>query len=190
MATHDDVEQLIPWYVNGTLNEVEMDLVNRHIGSCQRCAGAVALEVQFARRLRREPGNLPEPPGPQAAWSEFTRRLPRPRLRAVPAAALTVAMLIVASGAFLVGQQLQPPVFQTMTTSPTHQGPVIQLSFEADVPEHTIRGVVLELGGTVIAGPTATGIYRIGLPAGADGPARVARLRDLQAVRWVSLEVP
>lgn len=192
MSTHDEIEQLIPWYVNGTLNEAEMDLVNRHVGRCECCAASVEREVRFARKLRGRPEDLPELPAPEVGWKRLANRLPKPQplFGSAPAATLAAVMLVVASGAFLVGQQLQPPAFQTMTTPPTYQGPVIQLSFEPDVPEHTIRGVVLELGGTVIAGPTSTGVYRIGLPAGSDGAAWVARLRDRSAVRWVALEAP
>jgi hypothetical protein len=96
--------------------------------------------------------------------------------------------LIVAGASFLAGQQLRRPVFETMTTPWVYDGPVVQLMFEPSAPEHAIRRVVLESGGTVIAGPTATGIYRIALPAGSDGGAQVAHLRGLPGVRWASLE--
>ena len=203
MTEHDEIERLIPWYVNGTLNETEMDLVNRHLRSCRRCTASVQAEVVFARKLRAEPAGLGDLAGTAEAWSAFAARLPRrrpsaarvwrtkfsrPSTPAAPAAALLSLMLVVAGGSFLAGQQLQRPEFQAMTTSSTYDGPVVQIVFEPDVPEHRIRRVVLESGGTVISGPTATGIYRIGLPAGSDAGVRVAQLRRLPAIRWVSLE--
>lgn len=192
MADHHDIEQLIPWYVNGTLNEAEMDLVNQHLGSCSSCTQSVEAEVFFARKLRAEPGGIRQLPHADAAWTDFTVRLPRrhPPTRSVPVAALLSLTLIIASASFLAGQHLQRPLFETMTTPQTHDGTVVQVMFEPGVPEHAIRRVVLESGGIVIAGPTATGIYRIVLSAGDNGSATVAHLRGLPGVLWVSLEGP
>ena len=192
MAFHEDIDRLIPWYVNGTLNESEMDLVNRHLRSCSRCSDSVEAEVRFARKLRAKPAGYHQVATAEFAWSAFTARLPRrrPLAPAAPIAALLSLMLVVASGSFLAGQQLQRPVFETMTAPPAYHGPVVQLVFEPDVPEQTIRRIVLELGGTVIAGPTSNGIYRVGLPADGDAQSRVNRLHHSPAVRWASLEGP
>ena len=192
MDNHRDIEWLIPWYVNGTLNETEMDTVNRHLAGCSSCTRTVEAEIGFARALRAEPAGLRRLARADAAWSEFAAGLRgrRPQQRPAPAPLLVALTLVIASGAFLAGQHLQPPAFETLTATAPHDGPVVQLMFEPSTPESVIREVVRQAGGTVIAGPTATGIYRVGLPPGSDGRAREAGLRGLPAVRWAALEGP
>lgn len=34
---HQDVWELLPWYVNGTLDDTEREAVKQHISNCQRC---------------------------------------------------------------------------------------------------------------------------------------------------------
>lgn len=192
MTDHDDIEVLIPWYVNGTLNEAEMDLVNRHLRNCRACTASVEREVGFSRDIRAIPAGLRALTDAGYGWAEVAARLPRERAlpRSVPVVMVVALTLMVAGGSFLVGHQLQQPVFDTMTAPPTHAAPMVQVMFEPSTPEHVIRATVLDSGGTLVAGPTATGIYRIGLPEGANGSAAADRLARQPVVRWVSLEVP
>ena len=46
-ATHDELMELIPWYVNGTLDTAERDFVERHVEGCNDCAN----EVQWLKGL-------------------------------------------------------------------------------------------------------------------------------------------
>ena len=192
MAFHEDIDRLIPWYVNGTLNEAERDTVNRHLGGCPTCTAAVGAEVRFARSMRADPAGMRNFPPADSAVRDFSARLPRqhPKWQSASAAMLMSLTLAVAGGSFLAGQHLQRPVFETMTAPAMRDGPVVQLMFDPSAPENLIRRVVRDAGGTVIAGPTATGIYRISLPDGSDGRAQADRLRNLPVVRWVSLEDP
>ena len=195
MANCPDIELLIPWYVNGTLNEAEMDRVNRHLRDCSTCAASVEQEVRFARELRQDPAGLAILTPATTGWgapadgSSPGRSLQRRRPVEVSGtiAALTLA---VAVGSFLLGQHLDRPAYRAMTSPDTHDGPVVQVMFEPETPEHVIRGVVLESGGTLVAGPTATGIYRIGLSEAGAGRDLVARLERSRAVRWTALEQP
>jgi len=40
---HDDVDLLLPWYVNGTLGTVEYECVQSHVADCARCQESVSL---------------------------------------------------------------------------------------------------------------------------------------------------
>ncbi len=190
---HERIERLIPWYVNGTLNEAEMDAVNEHLQGCAACTENLEREVCYARDLGADPPDLQLMGSPQRGWQTLVDRLPRhQRLTRRTTTLLTLASVILAvgAGALLLNQQLQRPVYRTMTSSPRYDGPVVQVVFEPSTPEHVIRGVVLESGGTLVAGPTAAGIYRIGLPSASDGAAVAERLQTLPSVRWASLEEP
>ena len=46
----DHPEELLPWYVNGTLSPEERQRVEAHLDQCPSCRG----EVQALRSLRRE----------------------------------------------------------------------------------------------------------------------------------------
>jgi len=47
---HDVVIELLPWYVNGTLNSAEQARVDRHLGACSECRQALL----FYRQLDRQ----------------------------------------------------------------------------------------------------------------------------------------
>ncbi|MBD3648140.1 MAG: zf-HC2 domain-containing protein, partial [Pseudomonadales bacterium] len=37
MKSHEEVKELLPWFVNGSLNEDEQSIVNEHLESCDEC---------------------------------------------------------------------------------------------------------------------------------------------------------
>ena len=51
MNVHDTVERLMPWYVNGTLNEGDMAVVSQHLSSCPNCTADADEEMRQARAL-------------------------------------------------------------------------------------------------------------------------------------------
>ena len=53
----DHPEELLPWYVNGTLSPEERQRVEAHLDQCPSCRG----EVQALRSLRREIKDVAEP---------------------------------------------------------------------------------------------------------------------------------
>jgi anti-sigma factor RsiW len=62
-ACHDAVTELLPWYVNGTLDESERDRVREHIGTCDDCRDNVELlsRVQHAVRTESPAPLVPSP---------------------------------------------------------------------------------------------------------------------------------
>jgi len=51
---HDAVTELLPWYVNDTLDESERNLVSEHIGDCDDCRENVELLLRVQRTVRNE----------------------------------------------------------------------------------------------------------------------------------------
>jgi anti-sigma factor RsiW len=193
VTIHEDIELLIPWYVNGTLNEAEMDRVNGHLAGCPQCAADLQREVTVAQALRTAPAGLEGLTLDRGGWQTLAARLPPPARRirrTLPRTALVSLVLLLAAGAVVVGHQLRAPIYQTMTAPGPYDGPLVQVVFDPSTPERVIRSVILDVGGTLVAGPTAIGVYRVGLPDASDGDALVGRLRRLPSVRWVALETP
>ena len=42
LQTHDEIDRLLPWYVNDTLGDAERALVAAHIAACRECRDNVA----------------------------------------------------------------------------------------------------------------------------------------------------
>ena len=80
-SVHQAVLELIPWYVNGTLAEREMDQVSGHVASCAACAEVVKQEVSMAQRVRAQPARLEELLVRQdQAFAQLQNSLPSPAL--------------------------------------------------------------------------------------------------------------
>ncbi|HEX7037171.1 MAG TPA: zf-HC2 domain-containing protein [Pseudomonadales bacterium] len=188
---HQEFERLLPWYVNGTLAEAEMDRLNRHLAGCGRCAERVRSEIRLARLYREAPADAAAVASVDHAWGRLTARLPRsgsrPRRAAVGLAALCLA---VASAAFLLGQQLQPAPYGTLSSPAHHSGPVIQLVVTPGTAEADALRLVEQAGGAVLTRSEPAGIYRVGLASEAEADRLMARLERMPAVRWVARERP
>jgi len=52
---HDDLQLLLPWYVNNTLSPDEHERVSRHVAKCQECREHVALLEQVQKEATRSP---------------------------------------------------------------------------------------------------------------------------------------
>ena len=188
---HDELERLLPWYVNGTLGEAEMDRLNCHLAGCDHCTGRVRAEIRLARSFRELPAGAERMPDADLVWAGLAAGLPRRsvvrRRPAGPVAALGVA---IAAAAFLLGQLLQPPAYRTLTRAGAHSGPVIQLVLEGTAVEGPTLRLIEEHGGAVLTRSHPAGAYRIGLPPGADPQALLIHLERLPSVRWAALEQP
>lgn len=189
---HEEFERLLPWYVNGTLVEAEMDRLNRHVAGCERCAERVHGEIRLARLCRETPADAAGVASVDQAWARLVADLPRAGARQTRqvAALMAVLCLAVASGAFLLGQQLQPAAFRTLSSPAHHSGPVIQLVVTPGSAEPDALRAVEQVGGTVLTRSEPAGIYRVGLASEADADRLMARLQRMPAVRWVAREKP
>jgi len=55
MKQYKDLCQLLPWYVNGTLDTKSMKRMNEHLDNCERCASDFEISMQFSRSLQQPP---------------------------------------------------------------------------------------------------------------------------------------
>ncbi len=160
MNVHDTVQRLVPWYVNGTLNEGDMAVVSRHLSSCPNCTADADEEMRQARALAEHDdkrlhvllskeqqsfdrllGSLPEDS------SRMPRNNWRPALAA--AAALLLAVLVV----LRPGPELAPgeTLFDAQTSVPhTSPAPVLQVVFHPETPEQDIRALLIESGSELL----------------------------------------
>lgn len=209
---HDDVLQLLPWYHNGTLGELECARVEAHLARCPDCSDELARcrdledataaeaeagadwqpgERNLARVLQRiEADERPPSPGPAARQREartrgWWTRTPRTARWALAAQAAAIAGL-----ALLLFAPVDPDSarFETLTSSADSTGAAegsrhLQVVFGEDVTEVELRSLVRGVGASIVAGPSGRGVYELALPQDASLALQLASLRADPKVR-------
>lgn len=203
MSNHSKALTLLPWFVNGTLNETEQSLVAAHLDDCEECRVAVD-------RLIAVSASFNAPDDVVAAWEQSARpaaadfidrldeqpALPateershapwfRRHVRGVIAACTVIA---VALGITLSSPEREP--FRTLSRpfSGTESRPIVQIVFSPDATEASIRRVLLQDGNEVLSGPTRQGVYRVALGKEQRSDVFVARLKHNPDVIYVEQE--
>jgi anti-sigma factor RsiW len=192
MNTHQEVLELLPWFVNGTLNERDQSKVNEHLEGCGECDHEVQVLMETSKVFHATTEPSAESIG--RARSEFLQRLEvsaeRKTYRAtrrwmIPA---TMAACLLIAALFFGPMLQQQESFRTLSNTVPGNGPVIQLVFQPDTPEKSIRDLVLGNQGHIINGPTPQGVYRLELPADSDPHRVLKRLQDHTDVKFAALE--
>lgn len=185
---HRTTLELLPWYVNGTLEGGERAQVEAHLSACLPCRreleaqralqGAVSVlpqDPEVARALARVHSQL------DAAERGLLRRLwdgSHPLLRGALAVQLA---LIVALTALLA---MQPPAgYRTLSAQTGAQERTgIAVIFADGRSEQEVRGLLAQLGARIVDGPSEAGAYTLAVDA-ARRDAAIATLREHAAVK-------
>ena len=192
MTTHQDVLELLPWFVNGTLNERDQSLVNEHLKECNECEHEVQALIDMSKVFHATEEPAAESIG--KARSEFLQLLETSGERKTHWAtrrwmiptAMAACLLIAAL--FIGPMSQQEESFRTLSKTLPGDGPVIQLVFQPDTPEKSIRGLVQGDLGYIISGPTTQGVYRFELPADREPHQVLKRLREHPHVKFAAME--
>ncbi len=200
-SDHEAVLALLPWHANGTLEAEERALVARHLTGCAECRAELALcrDGLDAVHLTDDAGWEP-PPG---QLERLLDRLPPPaeapglgvRVRSAwrgqPARIRWVLAAQSALAAGLAGVVLwqatapAPSTYRTLSRAEASAapGPRLEIVFAEDATEAQLRALLRAAGGSIVAGPTARGVYTVALAEGASLEAVVASLRADPRVR-------
>jgi anti-sigma factor RsiW len=214
---HPEVWALLPWAVNGTLESNERRVIEERLATCPSCRAelarchvvAAAVLAAPARTWSPSPADVSrilarasaaddsEPP--LTAW--WGRR--RDEIRRVLAAltptppilrwAFAVQGALVVLLVSLVVWQATPPapVYRTLAKSGEHAGEAhlqIDVAFAEDMTERELRTLLTSVGGTLVGGPSALGIYTIRIEPSSATPA--VALETLRAHGKVRLAEP
>ena len=189
---HLAILELVPWYVNGTLGEREMDQVSTHVESCASCLQAIDQEVTMAQCLRATPAGLEKllEQQPQA-FARLQESLPSSSSQQGswyrPAIAAT--FVAVALTSFFIGRASLDHTYELLTNTASYDGYVLQLIFHPQTNEQDIRHLLTDTGGDLLGNPSPKGVYRISLPPDIDAQVYVLRIKEHPAVRWAELEL-
>ena len=191
--------ELLPWYVNGTLDEADRKWVEQHLAAhpeareelawhqalqahVKQDAPAVPATVGLARTLHLIRGDRPT----VGEWITgfFASLGMRPGL-----ALAGVALMAVQGG--LIYHLLQPGEDDTVQIravgpGPAAAGPLLKLQFAPGAREVDIRLALVAVQGDVAAGPGPQGDYFVRVPAGKEAES----LAQLKANAAVSSATP
>lgn len=176
-SEHDRVQQLLPWYVNGTLPPDEIELVDAHLAACDECRAELAFERKLAHGVATLPLDV------ESGWKAMAHRMADERRgnlvrapfrvlrRRVPVGWAVGASLAasVAAAAVVMGLQLDRSPEQTYRAlgapggGATGQAVVL---FRPDTTEQQMRVILSSNDARLIDGPTAAGAYVLRIDGG------------------------
>lgn len=171
---HALIQELLPFFINGTLSELECARVVRHVTGCSNCRAALDEERRLLQWMRAAPDRAGDA---EAAWQRLARavetesRSRERRLR--PAAAWSVglaaaaAVLLLLTPVVVVDPESRNSAYRTLSSEATDarvRGGSIRAVF---VPRATLGDIENLLAGTgcqIVSGPSPRGVYTLAPP--------------------------
>ena len=183
--TDRNAEELLPWYVNGTLSADEKETVEASLAESEELREQLAfmkmLEAEAKaesapdaselgwRRLKKELKNLDEQNGPTRNWFR-------------PAVAVA-AVLVVALQINILNQPQTDSSYELLSGDAAWmKSPhwIVQLEFKERASWQQMQDLLSRSGAQIVEGPSAVGIVRVAVPRNSD------QFTDEQAlVNWL-----
>ena len=190
---HCEAAELLPWFVNGTLDSAERARVERHLAECLACKHEMAslrtlqaiflsedsdhgATQAFARlysrieQIKLAPSAKGLLRGLAMQWQAM-----RPWLRS---AIIIQSILLVLSAVALMNQPT-PQYYHTLgaPAAPANEHASLVVVFDAARPEREIRALLLRLHARITDGPSPEGAYTLEVAA-AEQQRLLAQLRQ------------
>jgi len=164
--THPD--ELLPWYVNGSLDEDERARVEAHLAGCERCRTEVEYLSSLREQVRADEVAAPGELGLRRLRRDIRAERSRQSGGAArrhwwtPALAAAAVLVITIQGVMLMNMPPEP-VVGIQPLGADYEGVVVQVRFHPTATEARIREALQSVNGVIVDGPGALGIYRIRL---------------------------
>ena len=187
---HAGVWDLLPWHANATLDRQEALRVEDHVAVCCQCQA----ELERCRRLSLASKALHVPawsPSPDhfagvlaridsgeamraktvaseaTLWSRVCAWLWGTPRHATWVFSVQGALILVLGGALLLTAAPQRLTYETLFRSDAQIGPDrarLRIMLTDDITGRELRDLLQGVGGEIVHGPSATGLYTIALP--------------------------
>lgn len=162
-------DELLPWYVNGTLSPQEQHEVKDHIHSCSRCQQEVTLLEDMREQIQTTAFESPGESGLQRLLGEINKGkgttppqpIPQPQTLWKTLAIAASLIIAVQVGLLMDAWYFSKPMVPLSGSQ--HVGIVLQVSFLPTATERDIRETLHEIQGIIIDGPSQLSLYRIRL---------------------------
>jgi hypothetical protein len=204
---HEETWDLLPWYVNGRLDEPERQRIDGHLRTCAACRNELAAQRQLyelmtpdstfehlpsagLKRLRQRlaPQDTMIEPSPVAPTRRpsSARRPPWQGVMAASVAVMAIALSVLAAVLWSQSQRRAPPAdYYTVTTATPHTaGEVIRAVFISTITLSELQAVLEDAQLKIVAGPTEAGVYTLAAATSQPTDWSLQRLRRQPAVRF------
>jgi len=206
---HEDVSAMLPWYVNGTIGEIDGQRVAAHLSVCPDCSNDIALELHVYRgmsagraveympaaSLKRLQASLDGIAAPAAATAaaDAGPRVTRVR-HSIPwlgVMAASIAVMAVALGLLTADRweysrssHLQPSYYTVTAAIPRPPGEVIRAVFSPSITLNELQSILDEAQLRIVSGPTEAGVYSLAAKSSRPVSLSLALLRGHTKVRF------
>lgn len=195
-----EVLEAIPWYPSG-LGDAQRGAVEAHAADCAECRRELLLVqgepietlpeapdaervwLRVLERVAAEGDATPVRPSPPAPPRTAARRWWRAAARPLPLAAsvaLAIGFGVLGGAAGWLIPSADEPVYVPATAGDARilqAGPALDVVFRKNARAGEIEEAIEAVGGSVVAGPSGLGVYRIALPPGTDAHGAALALR-------------
>lgn len=162
-STHP--QDLLPWYVNGSLSDVERRQVETHLQQCADCRAEVGFLQSLGKVVREDTDTVPA----EFMWHRLQRDMRRGGNAAardgrrwwLPSLAAAALVVIAIQGVALFNLQQQTGGYQL--AGKALGGTVLQAKLVPAATEKQIRDALAVANAEIISGPSAAGVYRVRL---------------------------
>lgn len=161
---------LLPWYANGSIDEAG----RRKVDACLAESKDLRAELDWLRAVRRDVQSAATPADDDLGFATLLGRIEDERAgnvvplakRARPrwlAPALAIAASLVLAQAIVIGVLIgeREEGYRPLSGPVQAQGTLLQVRFQPQATEVQIRTALSEVGGELVAGPGALGIYTV-----------------------------
>jgi hypothetical protein len=204
-AEHREVSELIPWYVNATLDERARRRVDAHVGMCTLCSDDLLVQRRLfeaidsaatvdyvpmvsLKRLQARLDLMQAQPGPEVA-SAVVHARGQTTWRTWMAA--SVAGVAVAVGLLVTDRWVEydargsAPKYYTVTNAtPRPRDEVIRAVFSPTITLVELQSILQEAQLKIISGPTEAGVYSLASDSSLPVHTSLELLRHHAAVRF------
>lgn len=200
---HEELVRLLPWYVNGTLDEGERNRIRRHLEECAECRDDAEMLADVQRAVRN---GSPAPLVPSPDADRLLRALDDGGHTAIRrtwpwiAAAATIATVAITIAWQIGLRPAQTPVlFETATSPAVEQSInyVLEVQFVPDAASETHRRFFESIGAGELAVPLGERSYRVALGLGSITLAELEQYADriesrpeIASARFVAVQLP
>ncbi len=192
--TRQEIEELLPFYANGTLDGDERAKVETALAEEADLRAELEVLVALRETMQAEemqsPGelglarlmrDLDREAQPAIAPAGADNVVPLRRLRVWQIAAAVVLALGVAQSAYLIQSGDNAPAFELASGEEMPLPAAFTVGFAPDATEAEIRAVLTEAQLQIVAGPSTLGLYDLAPWDGADPDAAEAVLAEADA---------
>lgn len=198
---HRYVQDLLPWYASGAIEDSERRIVETHLGECAECQR----QLRWHQALREAiAATGPAGAEPQAALAKLQPRLDasgRPLRRVwawarailqgrAPAPgwlgyALAAQACLIVALAWVLERPGAESSYHTLSQAApaANAQPSIVVVFDPELPEKELRRILRSTDTRIVAGPTDAGAYLLAAQ-GRDVSAALGALRARKGVRF------